>query len=122
MRNRVPAFGVAAVLAVRIVLSGAIVGSVGGAAVARDVEFQPFAAQATRVAEAMEFLGSPLSAEDRASCTPAARRTPPRASPRSAGPRQALPRPCDINPESRVKVARGAAAAELVEAGGGRSS
>jgi len=84
-----------------------------------DVEFQPLSAQAKRVVEAMDLLGAPLSANDRSAVLAAAQGT--------GGPdavariEKTLDAYCllvvDINPESRVKVARGPAAAKLVEQG-----
>src|SRR5436853_1367545 len=84
---------------------------------ARDPDFQPLAAQATRLVETLDSLGSPLAPEDRKALLDATT---------SADPSKAVPeiqRVLDkyclllvsINPESRVKVARGAAAAELVQ-------
>ena len=81
------------------------------------VEAQPLAAQAARVAEALAYVGAPLSPADREAlarggCDGPTR--PPRSRPSSI-------RYClleiHINPESRVKVAPGPARAELVERG-----
>ena len=84
-----------------------------------DVEFQPLSAQAKRVVEAMDLLGAPLSTGDRSAVLAAAQGT--------GGPEavakieKTLDNYCllvvDVNPESRVKVARGPAAAKLVEQG-----
>lgn len=81
------------------------------------VEHQPLAAQARRVADTLEMLGAPLPPPD-AEKLAAAIRDP------QTGVAQVqaiLDARClaivHINPESRVKGERGAAAAELVEAG-----
>lgn len=84
-----------------------------------DVEFQPLAAQAVRVVEAMDHIGSPLSAADRMAVLDAAHGTDP------AKAVEEIQRVLDryallmvqINPESRVKVSRGPAAPQLVEQG-----
>jgi len=84
-----------------------------------DVEPQPLLAQALRLDEALSFLGSALSKEDRkrlqalqhAPLTPATADTV----------QQILDPYClamvHINPEARVKVSRGLAAAKLVQGG-----
>ena len=88
-------------------------------ATADEVDFQPMSAQAKRVVEAMDLLGTPLASEDRSIVLAAAGGT--------GGPEaeahieKSLDAYCllavDINPESRVKVARGPAAARLIEQG-----
>jgi hypothetical protein len=90
-----------------------------GRAHAKDVDLQPLAAQATRVADAMDALGSPLAADDRKALEAAAK-----ADDHAKGVeaiQKVLDRYClvfvNINPEARVKVARGPAEAALVEAG-----
>jgi hypothetical protein len=87
-------------------------------AYANDPDLQPLAAQATRVVEAMEHLGSQLPAADRQALEEAAKAEP------AAGIAKiqaTLDRYClvqiQINPESRVKVTRGDAGAQLVEQG-----
>jgi hypothetical protein len=80
------------------------------------VETQPFAAQAARIAEALAYVGAPLPPADREALRAAA------ATPDASAAIQAvLDRYClldvHINPESRVKVAPGPARAELVERG-----
>src|SRR3954468_20238083 len=86
---------------------------------AKDVDFQPLAAQATRVADAMEQLGSPLSPDDRKALDAAVKQAD--AAKGVADVQQVLDRYClllvSINPEGRVKAARGAAEPELVEGG-----
>ena len=81
-----------------------------------EVEAQPLAAQAARVADALALLGSPLPPADRAALTAAADRPD-----ASAAIQAVLDRHClldiHINPESRVKVAAGPARADLVEHG-----
>jgi hypothetical protein len=83
------------------------------------VELQPLAAHVTRLQDALEYLGTPLSATDRnalaaAIALPDAARAVERI-------QQILDARCllgiNINPEMRVKVARGPAAAELDEQG-----
>jgi hypothetical protein len=81
-----------------------------------EVEQQPLAAQALRIAEALAYVGAPLPAADREALLEAASR------PDGAAAIQAiLDRHClldvHVNPESRVKVAAGPARAELVEHG-----
>ncbi len=85
----------------------------------RTVEAQPLKAQAKRIAEALGFLGQPLSKEQAAALEKAA------AEKEDAVAIDAIQTVLDplclagvnINPESRVKVARGAAEAELVQQG-----
>ncbi len=94
-------------------------GLVSSAGFAADVEFQPFAAQVTRVRDALGSVGAPLSREESAALDAALK---------SADPAKGIQATRDvldphvllvvhINPESRVKVARGDAPAELVEGG-----
>ena len=83
------------------------------------VELQPFAAQVRRLIEATDYLGAPFSdAEKRAL---AAAMELPDAAEAAAKLQEILDARClfgvNINPEMRVKVAAGAAAAELSEAG-----
>src|SRR5215210_6798515 len=83
------------------------------------VELQPLAAQARRVAEALELLGEPLSAADvRALELAVEDRDEARgaASIEKVLDRRALVH-VSISPESRVSVTRGAARAQLVEQG-----
>src|SRR5215213_340714 len=81
-------------------------------------DFQPFAAHSRRVVEALDFLGEPLAAQENAALLERA----------SSGAADAaekiealLDQRClffvEINPEMRVKVARGPAEPELVEGG-----
>ena len=80
------------------------------------VEAQPLAAQATRVADALAYVGAPLAADDREALRAAVA-----APDASTAIQTILDRYClldiHINPESRVKVAPGLARAELVERG-----
>src|SRR5687767_5763462 len=77
-----------------------------------NVEFQPLAAQAKRIVEASDYLGSPLAKEDRAAIEKAAT---------AAELQRVLDKYClfgvHINPEMRVKVATGDAKPALVEQG-----
>lgn len=85
----------------------------------RGVEVQPLAAQAKRIAQALAILGEPLSAEQQAALDKAVATM--KAEDAVAGIQRVLDERClagvNINPESRVKVARGAAKADLVEQG-----
>jgi hypothetical protein len=86
---------------------------------ADQIEWQPLAAQVRRVVEAMDYLGSPLSASDRQALDKSLGEADPE---KAIGAIQSvLDKYClievSINPESRVKVAQGAARAELVEQG-----
>jgi len=85
-----------------------------------NVEYQPLAAQVTRVLQALDMLGEPLPAADAAELR--------RLATGSRDPKQAIERMqkildqhclvgVHINPESRVKVQQGPARAELVEQG-----
>jgi len=83
------------------------------------VEWQPFAAQVMRLVEATDYLGSPLSANDKAAIEAVMKET----DLQSAGEKvQAILDPhclfgVEINPEMRVKVAQGPAKPELIEQG-----
>lgn len=78
-----------------------------------DVEGQPLAANVERLGQALEFLGSPLAAETRAALAEAGQDA------------RRIQKVLDahvlvvvsLNPESRVKVARGAGAADLIQGG-----
>ncbi|HEX9794190.1 MAG TPA: CehA/McbA family metallohydrolase [Planctomycetota bacterium] len=85
----------------------------------RAVEAQPLKAHVARLAEALEFAGQPLSAAEKARLDAARKDLDPE---RAALEIQAVLAPhvllaVEINPESRVKVGRGQAAAELVQDG-----
>src|SRR3954465_708753 len=87
--------------------------------VLKDVEWQPFAAQVKRLVEAADYVGSPLSAEEKKGIEDALKETDPQlASEKIQG---ILDPHClfgvQINPEMRVKVAQGAAKPELMEQG-----
>ena len=83
------------------------------------VESQPLKAQAKRVVSALEFLGEPLAQDRQAALDAALKETDSDKSVRAI--QQALDPLClaevNINPESRVKVSRGPAAAALNEQG-----
>lgn len=83
------------------------------------VEFQPLASQAVRVAEAVEFLGSPIAPADRKKLDDAAQSTDPKAAALEI--QKILDPYClvgvEINPESRVKVRPGPAPRKLVQQG-----
>jgi hypothetical protein len=83
------------------------------------VEWQPLIAQVRRLVEALDYLGAPLSPADTQSLEKAARETDAARAAREI--QNVLDRYClldiHINPESRVKVAQGAAKPELVEQG-----
>lgn len=80
-----------------------------------EVEGQPLAANAQRLMQALDFLGTPLASDARAKLQDAIAK-------RDAAAVQATLDPnvlcvVDINPESRVKAARGPAAAGMQQAG-----
>src|SRR5207247_8529127 len=87
--------------------------------IVRGVEAQPLKAQVQRVAQALELLGEPLTEEQQAALDRAI------ANPNADDAIEAIQKVLDqrclvgvsINPESRVKVARGPAPAQLVEQG-----
>lgn len=87
--------------------------------IVRGVEAQPLKAQAKRVAEALDSLGEPLSKEQAAALDKAIAIADPDDAVEAI--QKVLDQRClmgvNINPESRVKVARGAAPAQLVEQG-----
>src|SRR5262245_1149837 len=88
--------------------------------VVRGVELQPLAAQAKRVAQALDqMLGSPLSEQQQADLDKALKLTD--ADKAAEAVRKVFDPLClvgvNINPESRVKVARGPAAAKLMQNG-----
>ena len=72
-----------------------------GLPIVKSVEAQPFTAQIKRLIEAMEYSGAPFDQKSRDALDAALARPPPK----------------NINPEMRVKVARGPAKPELVEQG-----
>jgi hypothetical protein len=82
------------------------------------VEWQPFSAQITRLMEAMDYLGSPLSADDKTAVRSHIDKGDAQAATKL---QDILDRHClfgvSINPEMRVKVAQGPAKPELVEQG-----
>ncbi len=83
------------------------------------VALQPLASAVERVAGALDAIGRPLSADERAALKRAAE--DPDEAAGSAAIQKVLDPHClavvNINPESRVKAARGPAAAELVQGG-----
>lgn len=83
------------------------------------VERQPLVSQAERLIEAMQFIGSPLARKDAARLEAAMMLDDPNAAAEEI--QNVLNPYClldvHINPESRVKVARGPARAELLEQG-----
>ena len=83
------------------------------------VETQPLIAQVTRVIEAMDYLGAPMSAADKRDLQNAINQTDNARAIRDI--QSVLDKYClfdvGINPESRVKVDQGPAKAELVEQG-----
>src|SRR5579872_2950079 len=89
------------------------------AAVVEGVEWQPLSAQVRRVIEAMDLLGTPLETKTRQALQAAFQETDSHKG--SLLVQEVLDARClfivHINPESRVKVERGAAPAELVEQG-----
>src|SRR5438045_1046807 len=83
------------------------------------VDWQPLAAQVERIFEAMDYVGSPITPETKTEFEKMRAGTNPEPSVEAI--QKLLDPLClllvEINPESRVKVARGAAAPELVEQG-----
>jgi hypothetical protein len=88
-------------------------------AIVRGVEAQPLKAQVKRIAEALDYLGEPLTGEQRSALDKAFANTDSDQAVEAI--QKVLDQRClagvNINPESRVKVARGSAQAELVEQG-----
>jgi hypothetical protein len=87
--------------------------------VVKGVEWQPLSAQITRLIEALDYLGTPLSADEKKAITAAGQESDADV---AAGKVQAVLDPhclfgVQINPEMRVKVTTGAAAPRLVEQG-----
>jgi len=84
------------------------------------VEFQPLAAQISRVLQALELVGEPLPKEDAAEVQKLIQNGPPSAR-TTERLQRILDKYClagvDINPESRVKVQQGQANAVLIEQG-----
>jgi hypothetical protein len=87
--------------------------------IAKDVEWQPLAAQVNRLIEATDYLGSPFSAEEKAALATAMKDTDTKRAVETV--QTILDGHClfgvTINPEMRVKVAAGPAKPELVEQG-----
>src|SRR5260370_1849164 len=87
--------------------------------VVKGVEFQPLASQVERVFEAMDYVGSPVSGEVKAAFQTMQHQTNGDFAVEQL--QKILDPLCllvvEINPESRVKVGRGAAEPELVEQG-----
>lgn len=83
------------------------------------VEFQPLASATQRLLEALDFLGAPVEAADRAALHDAL--VGPDHAASTAAIQTVLDRYClafvDVNPESRVKVAEGPAEKLLVQSG-----
>lgn len=112
-------------LAIALLIAGAGFVPGGNAARAADlglvkgVEFQPLTAQVRRVVEALDYLGSPFSAEEKRALDAALAN--PDAEAGSAALQHLLDPHClvglSINPEMRVKVAQGPAQPELVAKG-----
>lgn len=87
--------------------------------VIKNVEAQPFKASAKRIADALEIVGEPLKKEEKAALDKAIAMEDETEA--VVAIQNVLDARClagvNINPESRVKVARGAAAGELVQQG-----
>lgn len=90
-----------------------------GLALVKNVEFQPLAAQVKRVVEALDYLGAPLSSDERHSLDAALESKEVSAGCEAV--QQILDAHClvglTINPEMRVKAAQGPAKPELVAQG-----
>ena len=109
-----------------VLLLGALLQTVSNGAaraddlpLADDVELQPLAAQILRVVEALDMLGQPLAAADKAKIDKAIDSTDQKAGVQTL--QEVVDRHCligiEINPESRVKAAQGPAAPRLVQNG-----
>src|SRR6476659_2162134 len=106
-------------LAIGFLQPVAINAQTAGLPLVKGVEAQPLAAQIKRVAEALEYLGVPLSDSERQSLEKAAGMTD------SAKACEAIQQVLDprclagitINPEMRVKASQGPAKAELLADG-----
>ena len=115
---RAPSFGIFVFTCLLAFGGGPLVAQSPSLPVVRELEWQPLAAQARRVSEALEYLGEPLSAADKAALTQAL------AAPGAAS-AERIQKILDarvlfavrINPEMRVSVTQGPAKAELVETG-----
>jgi hypothetical protein len=111
----------AARLGVYLLVLGLLPSALGVQEIAKvqQVELQPLVAQVKRVAETMDYLGTPLSATDKQALERAANETD--AARAVEAIQNVLDRHClidvHINPESRVKVTQGPARAELLENG-----
>jgi hypothetical protein len=85
----------------------------------KELELQPLAAQVRRLIEAGEFVGAPFKEADKTALNAAMNSNRPEAAVEAI--QKILDTYCligvNINPESRVKVAQGPAAAELMEQG-----
>ena len=102
-----------------ILFSAATLAGAGAADVVTEVELQPLAAQVRRVIEALDHLGAPLDPATRTALAAAMQDSD---APRASKDIQAALAPhclfrVHINPESRVKVAPGPAAPQLVQHG-----
>ena len=100
-------------------LSAAPAGRADDLPVYKDVEFQPLAAQARRVGQALEILGRPLTVREQSRLEAAIEAADPDSGVRAI--QEVLDARClvgvEINPESRVKAAPGPAAPMLVQGG-----
>ena len=108
MRNLIPTF-VAAI----VFLASAV--APAGDVPRAEVEGQPLAAAAARLIDAFEYLGHPLPEPQLAELQAAIRAEDPAAIQSLLDPQVLLA--VHINPELRVKVARGPAEARIVEGG-----
>jgi hypothetical protein len=105
--------------ALTCLLTAQVLATEGELPLVNGVEAQPLKAQVKRVVEALDYLGEPLTSQEKERLDSALRDT------NEAQSIESLQKLLDarvlagvnINPESRVKVARGPAQAELVENG-----
>src|SRR5262249_15455338 len=100
---------------VALLLSASLAASADPPPVITDVESQPLAANATRLTEALTFLGVPLSQDVSKELKAAVDAQDVRKIQQILDPRALFV--VSLNPESRVKVARGPAEASLQQAG-----
>ena len=104
---------------VALSLTGGLIRAANAPAVVEGVDAQPLRSQVTRIAQALELLGEPLSADQKAALGRAIGQEDEHTSVSQI--QAALDPLClavvHINPESRVKVATGPAPARLVQQG-----
>src|SRR6058998_3456760 len=116
---RVPQLLIKTLIPSLVLLCHSAVGAAPAAALVKGVEWQPLAAQVERLFEALDYLGSPVSPEIKTEFEQLQQGKGDEAAVEKV--QKLLDPLClllvEINPESRVKVAKGVTAPELVEQG-----